>query len=92
MFKKHQYIPAIAKELKNSDKAFMIEYMVWSVKEKRLKPDYYKDCFKDGLFYMWDTYKVWHQRMPWLGESTIRKYIAQLRDDEWYFHQAMACK
>ncbi len=90
MFQKYQFDPGIANAVKSPDKAFMIEYMVWSIRDKQTKPDFYKDFSKDGRFYMWDTYKNWHVRMPWLGESTIRKYLSDLRKDEWIFTAFLA--
>lgn len=81
--------PALAVALKCPNKAMILEYMVWSIKEKEGDPLYAHAC-KDGVYYMWDTYAKWQRRMPWLGESTIRKYMNSLRKDGWVSTESLS--
>ena len=74
--------PALAVALKSADKALIIESVIWSIADKKNKK-FYDHCHHEGRWYMWDTYEQWHQKMPWLAQSTIRKYIASLRKDGW---------
>src|SRR5689334_14701291 len=86
MFKKYQFDPAIASAIGCSDKAFIVEYISWSIADKgKHKPptNKYSECFFDGDWYMWDTHATWQERMPWLAERTIRKYMAELKEEGW---------
>ena len=74
----------LAKALKCPNKAMIIQHMVWSIKDKEGKP-FYEKYQRDGEYYMWNTHDEWHQLMPWLGHSTIRKHLAELKNDGWIF-------
>jgi hypothetical protein len=83
MFTKYQFDPAVATALKSADKAFIIEYMLWSIKDKEKHPDRYKHLLYQGEYYTYDTYKHWAVRMPWVSERSVRRYMNELRKDGW---------
>lgn len=78
MFEKNVYDAALAAALNCPNKAYMIEYMIWSIESKQGRQ--YEMGVKDDKQYMWDSQKEWHDRIPWAHIRTIRRYIAELRD------------
>jgi len=78
VFEKYIYDARIAEALGCANKAFIVEYMIWSVQSKEHSK--FEHAVKDGKQYMWDTYDDWQKRMPWLALRTIRTYLMQLRD------------
>jgi hypothetical protein len=78
MFEIYQFKPAIALALNSSDKAFIVEFIRWSVLYKAEKPEQYSAV--EGKFYTWDTQDAWQIRMPWLSTKTIWRHMKALRD------------
>ena len=60
--------PSVAAALGGLNRAIIIEHVILNCK---------------GFEWMRATHADWVESMPWLGESTIRKQIAQLRKDGW---------
>lgn len=77
MFEKYIYDAGLANALKCPNKAFMVEYMIWSIESKQGRK--FEHAVKDGKHYMWDSQKDWQARLPWVQERTIRKYLNELR-------------
>ena len=87
MFEKYMYSRNIAIALKSSDKATIIELIAESVRSKErsgstgaFAQGYLEYCYQDGEYYMWETHEQWKANFPWLGQSTIRKYLTEFKD------------
>ena len=78
MFEIHHYNRSIAIELKSPDKAFMVEFIKWSIEYKKDQEDQKPQA--DGRYYTWDTYQTWQNRMPWLSLRSIASYLKDIRD------------
>ena len=73
-FEKYQFDPKIAEAVGCPNKAFIIEFILWSVEHKEAldaesKKDIYH-LYHNDRWYMYDTYDTydtWKERIPWLG-------------------------
>ena len=79
MFERHHYNRSIAIELKSADKAFMVEFIKFSVEYKAEKPEQYEP-HTDGRHYTWDTQDAWHNRLRWLSHRTIQNHLRDIRE------------
>lgn len=69
-----QVLPSLAVALKSVDKAIMLQQLhYWTL---------IKGHERDGKLWIYNTAKNWQKQFPWLGESTVRKYLKQLEDQE----------
>ena len=88
-FEKYFFDPHIASALGSADKAFIVEFILWSINQKAsMDPDAKKDIshlYHNDRWYMYDTHDTWKERIPWLGHSTIRRYLTELIKDGWIF-------
>lgn len=69
-----QVLPSLAVALKSVDKAIMLQQLHYWTLTKGHK--------RDGKLWIYNTAKNWQKQFPWLGESTVRKYLKQLEDQE----------
>jgi hypothetical protein len=88
MFIKYQFDPKIATYLNSAEKAFIVEFIAWSIKSKTesatnssFGKENYASCYHEGDYYMWDTYDTWKARMPWMSVRTLKRYISDLKDE-----------
>lgn len=80
MFQKYMFDPFLAAALKSADKAFIIEYISWSVRHKEeSKHEAYSEFIYDGRYWMRDNLAAWCRRMQWLSKATIQRHLADLR-------------
>jgi hypothetical protein len=70
-------------------KAQILEFILWSTNDKEEKsksnPKEYAHLYHDGRWHMWDTHDAWVDRFPWMGKSSIRRYLKELVADNWIF-------
>ena len=67
--------------LGSADKAIILEFVRWSIHSKEAAQDrayMAAKYFMDDHWWMQDSYEAWHARMPWVGKSTLRRYIEEL--------------
>jgi hypothetical protein len=66
-------------------KAQILEFIVWSCGEKAKNPEKYGHLFIENHWWMYDTHDAWKVRFPWMGKSTIRKYLKEMEADNWIY-------
>jgi hypothetical protein len=74
----YMFCPILARFFKSADKAFMIEYMAWSIDYKRVNK--VKICFHNEQYWMWNTHDAWAKLMPWVSKRSIRRYLEDLKE------------
>lgn len=80
MFRKFQFCPLVADALKSAEKAFIIEFILWSQKEKEeSRHPAYKDFFHNGEYWVRDGIDAWCRRIPWKSKPTIERIMADLK-------------
>lgn len=78
--------------LGSSDKAVILEFVRWSChfKESDNNQDYLKrKYFMDDVWWMQDSHEAWQERLPWLGKTTIRRYLDELCDRGFLFKRVV---
>ena len=96
MFEKYQFDPKICKAVGCPNKAFIIEFILWSINDKEEKsksnPKAYSHLYHEGRWFMWDTHEAWNERLPWLSLRTIKKYMADLKASGWIITAKLGVK
>lgn len=73
-----QVLPTIALAVGLNEGIFLQQLHYWI--NIKIKSGETRHCI-DGHWWVYNSYREWHQQMPWWSERTIRRIIDELRDD-----------
>lgn len=64
--------PSLAVALKGSDPALILQQLnYWLTRS---------DNYRDGRYWVYNTYAEWHEQFPWISVSTIRRVLVSLEE------------
>jgi hypothetical protein len=75
----HFFYPTLAERLGLHEAIILQQIHSWIVSYQK-DPDKFSDRHHhDGHWWIWDTYPAWHNKLPYLSESTIRRTLTNLK-------------
>lgn len=73
-----QTILTLARVLKNSDQAIMVnQLLTWQYEEVRINDP---EDFHDGRWWVYMPIREWQEQLSWISEHTIRRYFRDLTE------------
>ena len=60
--------------------AIVLEQVRYWIKKKEENRDEYKNCFRDGKCWVYNSYREWHNQLPFYSEHTIRRALTHLAE------------
>lgn len=69
-----QFLPTLAKVLKSSDKALMLQQIKYWMNNPKIGK------VVDGRKWIRNTVDEWHKQFPWLAAKTVQRYLKDLED------------
>lgn len=68
------FLPSLAKALKNSDKALMLQQINYWLNNPQ------SGKVSNGRKWIRNTVAEWHQQFPWIAEKTVQRYLKELEE------------
>ncbi len=73
-----QTILTLARVLKNSDQAIMVnQLLTWQYEEARINDP---EAFHDGRWWVYMPIREWQEQLSWISERTIQRYLKELNE------------
>lgn len=73
-----QTILTLARVLKNSDQAIMVnQLLTWQYEEARINDP---EDFHDGRWWVYMPIREWQEQLSWISEHTIRRNLKELKE------------
>lgn len=73
-----QTILTLARALKNSDQAIMVDQLLnWQQEEARINDP---EAFREGSWWVYMPIREWQEQLSWISEHTIRWNLKELNE------------
>lgn len=73
-----QTILTLARVLKNSDQAIMVDLLLnWQQEEARINDP---EAFREGSWWVYMPIREWQEQLSWISEHTIRRNLKELNE------------
>lgn len=73
-----QTILTLARALKNSDQAIMVDQLLnWQQEEARINDP---EAFREGSWWVYMPIREWQEQLSWILEHTIRRNLKELNE------------
>ena len=73
-----QTILTLARALKNSDQAIMVDQLLnWQQEEARINDP---EAFREGSWWVYMPIREWQEQLSWISEHTIRRNLKELNE------------
>lgn len=73
-----QTILTLARALKNSDQAIMVDQLLnWQQEEARINDP---EAFHDGAWWVYMPIRAWQEQLSWISERTIQRHLKELNE------------
>lgn len=73
-----QTILTLARALKNSDQAIMVDQLLnWQQEEARINDP---EAFREGSWWVYMPIREWREQLSWISEHTIRRNLKELNE------------
>lgn len=73
-----QTILMLARVLKNSDQAIMVDQLLnWQQEKARINDP---EAFHEGTWWVYMPIRAWQEQLSWISEHTIRRNLKELRE------------
>lgn len=73
-----QTIMTLARVLKNSDQAIMVDQLLnWQQEKARINDP---EAFHEGTWWVYMPIRAWQEQLSWISEHTIRRNLKELKE------------
>lgn len=73
-----QTILTLARALKNSNQAIMVDQLLnWQQEEARINDP---EAFREGSWWVYMPIREWQEQLSWISERTIQRYLKELNE------------
>lgn len=73
-----QTILTLARVLKNSDQAIMVDQLLnWQQEKARINDP---EAFHEGAWWVYMPIRAWQEQLSWISERTIQRYFRDLTE------------
>lgn len=73
-----QTILTLARVLKSSDQAIMVDLLLnWQQEKARINDP---EAFHDGAWWVYMPIRAWQEQLSWISERTIQRYLKELNE------------
>lgn len=73
-----QTILTLARALKSSDQAIMVDQLLhWQQEEARINDP---EAFHEGAWWVYMPIRVWQEQLSWISERTIQRHLKELNE------------
>lgn len=73
-----QTILTLARALKNSDQAIMVDQLLnWQQEKARINDP---EAFHEGTWWVYMPIRAWQEQLSWISERTIQRYLKELNE------------
>lgn len=73
-----QTILTLARVLKSSDQAIMVDLLLnWQQEKARINDP---EAFHEGTWWVYMPIRAWQEQLSWISERTIQRYLKELNE------------